>query len=245
LRDDGYNEQIIIHGAQALPEGDSREAGWAIIHENLLRLAAQRGKADVEEARWLLAGLKQRVHEPLGLGSFLEYVERVLGYPPKRAAERIRVAQALADLPALRDAVGSGELCWSAAREVSRVAVSDTVDAWIEACRDERMRDVERLVAGRRPGDLPEDPPEESARTHVVRFEVQGETLALLREAQTALTRDAGGHVTDDQLVQLLARAVLEGGADPGRAAYQLAIHECPGCGRARAEGGGGAGAGG
>jgi hypothetical protein len=113
------------------------------------------------------------------------------------------------------------------------------VDAWIEACRDERMRDVERHVAGRKPGDLPADPPDEAVRTHVVRFEVQGETLALLREAQTALTRDAGGHVSDDQLVQLLARAVLDGGADPGRAAYQLAIHECPTCTRARAEGGG------
>jgi len=54
-----------------------------------------------------------------------------------------------------------------------------------------------------------------------------------------ALTRDAGEHVTDDQLVQCLARAVLEGGADPGRAAYQLAIHECPRCHAASAEGGG------
>jgi len=72
-----------------------------------------------------------------------------------------------------------------------------------------------------------------------VKLEIRGETLALLREARVALTRDAGEHVTDDQLVQGLARAVLEGGTDPGRAAYQLAVHECPSCRATSAEGGG------
>jgi len=234
-----YIERMSSVMEAAVPPEDVREAGWAVIHESLLRLAQRRGDDDVEEARLLLVGLKRRIHEPLGFGSFLEYVERVLGYMPKQAVERIRVARAFADLPPLRDSVRRGELCWSAAREISRVAVPETVDAWIEECRDERMRDIERFVAGRKPGDLPTAPPDEAARTHVVRLEVQGEALALLREARTALTRDAGEHVSDERLVQLLARAVLEGGADPGRAAYQLAIHDCPSCERARAEGGG------
>jgi len=71
-------------------------------------------------------------------------VERVLGYTAKVGAERIRVARAFAELPALRDSVRRGELSWSAAREVSRVAVAETVHEWIETCRDERVRDVER-----------------------------------------------------------------------------------------------------
>jgi len=42
-----------------------------MIHENLCRLAVGRAASDVEEAKWLLAGMKARVHEPLGFGSFL------------------------------------------------------------------------------------------------------------------------------------------------------------------------------
>jgi hypothetical protein len=44
---------------------------------------ASRAGLDFEEGRWLLAAQRARVHERLGYGSFLEYVERLFGYAPR------------------------------------------------------------------------------------------------------------------------------------------------------------------
>lgn len=133
------------------PRADARELGWERIHGELCRLAAEKCAYEVDEARWLMAAWTHRVHEPLGFGSFYEYVDRLLGYSRRFVAERLRVARALAELPPLCRAVRRGDVSWSAARELSRVATPDTVDAWIEAARGETVRDVERAVAGRRP----------------------------------------------------------------------------------------------
>jgi hypothetical protein len=58
------------------------DATWKRVHGELIRLARSKGAYDAEEARWLLEGKRVRVHEPLGYGSFLSYVEYVLGYGP-------------------------------------------------------------------------------------------------------------------------------------------------------------------
>ncbi len=108
---------------------------WKRVHGELTRLARSKGAYDAEEARWLLEGKRVRVHEPLGYGSFLSYLEHVFGYGPRMAGERLRVAEALAGLPAMNDALASGELCWSAVRELTRVAVPATEAEWIAAAR--------------------------------------------------------------------------------------------------------------
>ena len=48
----------------------------------------------------------------------------MLGYAPGPARERLRVADALAALPKLRAAMSAGEVAYSAARELTRVATT-------------------------------------------------------------------------------------------------------------------------
>src|SRR5688500_603778 len=131
---------------------------WKKVHGELVRLARSKGAYDAEEARWLLEGRRVRVHEPLGYATFLSYLEHVFGYGPRLASERLRVAEAIAALPAMNDALASGELCWSAVRELTRVAVPATEAEWIAAARGKSMRDVEDMVSGRKSGDRPGDP---------------------------------------------------------------------------------------
>src|SRR5690606_28624823 len=64
--------------------------------------------------------------------------------------------------------------------------------------------------------------------------EVSGETLASFREAVAKLQRDAGEHLDDDATLLLLARHVLGGPVDDGRASYQIALDVCESCQRAR-----------
>ena len=46
----------------------------------------------------------------------------VLGHTPRVTEERVRVARALQDLPALAEALETGSVCWTAVRERTRVA---------------------------------------------------------------------------------------------------------------------------
>jgi hypothetical protein len=199
-------------------------------------LAGKRGAVDVEIGEWILAAREVEVHRALGFGSFAEYVERRLGFDGHTTAERIRVAEALQSLVATREAVKTGELSWSVARELTRVAVPETEGEWLEAAAGQRVRDVERLVAGRRPAQGPRDPADPRLARHVLRFEVSPETYALWREVVRVMQKAVDPRLTEEEALQELARRMLGGPADEGRAPYQVALAQCPDCGRVTQE---------
>jgi hypothetical protein len=212
---------------------------WKRVHGELIRLARSKGAYDAEEARWLLEGKRVRVHEPLGFATFLSYLEHVFGYGPRLASERLRVAEALAGLPAMSDALASGDLSWSAVRELTRVAVPATEAEWIAAARGKSMREVEDMVSGRRAGDRPGDPADPATKREVLRLELTGDGLAAFREARRRLEVDVGHSLDDDAFVRMLAHHALGGPSDPGRAAYQVAMTVCPQCRRGTRDGAG------
>ncbi|HEX3598421.1 MAG TPA: hypothetical protein VHU80_25110, partial [Polyangiaceae bacterium] len=184
------------------------EGGWVRAHEALSRLARERAAADAEEGRWSLVALRSAAHVHLGYGSFGEYVERLFGYKPRSTQEKVRVAEALEELPAMCQVLETGELNWSAAREVTRVAVAETEREWLEVARGKTVHQLEALVAGKSPGDRPSSASQTEARRHVLRFEVAPETLALFREALGKLRR-SGTPLDDDSALMSMARHVL------------------------------------
>src|SRR5215510_7098333 len=116
-------------------EPPGERSAWVRAHEALSRLARERAAADAEEGLLLLAALRAAAHVHLGYGSFGEYVERLFGYKPRSTQEKLRVAEALEQLPAIAEALESGDLNWSAARELTRVAVAETERDWLDVAR--------------------------------------------------------------------------------------------------------------
>ena len=226
---------------------------WEQVHEALLRVGRARGALDADEACWLREAEHIQIWRPLGLVSMIDYLERALGYAPRTAQERMRVARALGDLPELEAALANGELPFSAVKELARVATRNTEAAWRAAARDKSLREVEQLVAGHRPGDLPNDPPDEDARLHSLRFDdLSASAYALFRQARQAIDRARGARVTDDELVHALATASLErsipdsaqatGEKHPtahGHAKHQINYTVCSHCDRAWQDGAG------
>ncbi len=104
---------------------------WRQAHNELSRLAKQRAGADAEDGHWLLRALRSSAHVFQGFGSFAEYVERLFGYSARSTQEKLRVAEALEELPTIADALRNGELNWSAVRELTRVAVPETEREWL------------------------------------------------------------------------------------------------------------------
>jgi hypothetical protein len=190
--------------------------GWREADHQLRRLAARRAALDAEEARWLVVAQREKVHEAYGFASFAEYCERVLGYRPRTARERLRVAAALETLPRTRAALATGVLSYSAVREITRRVDARTEAAWLEALAGKTVREIEELLAGHAPGDLPGDPPDPVLEPRVLRLEVDPEMYALFLETRRVLERDAGEALDDSAIVAALCERVLRGGAAEG-----------------------------
>src|SRR5262249_17551473 len=205
---------------------------WKNAHEQLVRLAGSRAALDHEEGRWLLAALRSAAHVRLGYATFAEYVERLFGYAPRWTAEKLRVAEAVEELPQMDQALRDGALNWSALRELTRVATRNTEGEWIEASKGRSARQIEQLVAGHRPGDRPDDPACPLTRKHVLRLELSADAMAAYKEAIAKLQRDAGGRLDEEEALLQMARQVLGGPTDQGRASYQIALTVCDRCGR-------------
>ncbi|HEX8113599.1 MAG TPA: HNH endonuclease signature motif containing protein [Kofleriaceae bacterium] len=215
---------------------------WRMVDRALRAIRQRRAALDAEEARWLREAEVLQIWRPLGMVSALDYMERVLGYAPRTAQDRLRVARALGDLPQLTAALAADELAFSAVRELTRVATPGTEAAWIAAAAGKNLRQIEELVADHRPGDRPEDPPDPQARTHVVRFELAAETFARLRQARTVLDDEHGTNLSDDGFIAALCSAVLDGAMNTetsGRAKYQIAVTVCQRCRQGWQEGAG------
>ena len=230
-------------------DGSDPRGSWLHAHEELVKLAKRRAGLDFEEGRWLLCALRGEAHARLGFGSFTEYVERLFGYSPRQTREKLRVAEALEALPKTAQELRAGTTHFSAARELTRVATSETEEKWLEAARGKTAREVEELVSGQCPGALPGDVPDAGAKRHVLRFEVSAEVLATFREAMSKIRRDAGEALDDDAALLLLSRHILgagrdetgrdgtgrdETGRDEGRASYQIGLTICERCRRGR-----------
>src|SRR5262245_40099039 len=209
-----------------------KDTDWKSVHAALVRLARSKGQYDAEEGRWLLEGVRVSVHQQLGFATFLEYLERLFGYAPRVAKERLRVAEALARLPALAAALSEGALAWSAVRELSRVAVRQTEAEWIGAARGKTVRQVEEMVSGRKAGARPGDPADPGARRVVLHLEISADALAAFRDARRQLELEVGHSLDDDEAVRMLAHHALGGPGEPGRSAYQVAMTVCTECGR-------------
>ena len=205
-------------------------ADWQEADAQLGFLARGRHQLDHETGRALVRALRSRAHEHLGFGSFAEYVERRFGFRPRYTRERLRVALALEDLPLIDEALQEGSITWSAAREITRVADEACEAAWLACATQLAPRDLETRVARHVRGEAPTDPPHPDTRRHVLRFEVSGHVYALWREVEAKLREEHGEDMDPDETFALVARRILEGPGDEGRASYQIAVATCPEC---------------
>lgn len=210
---------------------------WKQVHAALVRMQKSRARLDGELGEWLLRALRSEVHQALGFASFSEYVERLFGEKPRWTRERLRVAEALGQLPLVRRGLDEGSLNWSKVRELTRVATPATEAEWLNVAEQGTARQFEQLVAGRQLGDRPTDPTHLHSKTHVLRFEISGDVLATVREAMTKLRREA--NLSEEEALLTMARQVLAGPSEPGRSSYQIAITICEQCRRGFQEGAG------
>jgi hypothetical protein len=120
---------------------------WKHIDLALRSIVKQRGLLDVNEAKWIREALRVKIWREVGCVTMIDYMERRLGYAPRTASDRIRVAFTLEELPKITAALGNG-LPYSAARELTRVATSENEQTWLDAVRGKTVHEIEGMVSG-------------------------------------------------------------------------------------------------
>ncbi len=121
-----------------------------VIHARLE--AALRELQLAEKNAVLLFGemLRRKLYQDLGYSSIHTYAAEALGFTPSKTSQFVRLAGALEELPRLRRSVASGELGWTKAREVAKVATPESEERWITEAGRSSSRSLEAKVRATR-----------------------------------------------------------------------------------------------
>jgi 5-methylcytosine-specific restriction endonuclease McrA len=106
---------------------------------------------------WFAEVQRRGLHRQLGHASLQLYATQALGFSDNRYHQFKRLADDLDRLPVLREAVEAGEIGWTKAQQVARVATAATQAAWVEKAVTTGRRVLELQVrqARKRPPVVP------------------------------------------------------------------------------------------
>ena len=226
----GGSSLEIDHEAAMAPICDE---DWKVLHRRLRSIARRRIALEAEEARCLVEAEESRLYRRLGYATMTEYMQRELHWGPHAAMERLRVARELIDLPRIAQEFRSGELSFSAVRELTRVATPETEAEFVECARGKTARQVEHLVAGKTRGDRPDTPPDPTLIKKRLVLELSPEQYALWRRNRAALEDEHGGRLSDGEVLGVLMRRANEAPAQGvTRPAVQASVTTCKTCKR-------------
>ncbi len=147
-----------------------------------------------------------------GFSGSIHYARYALRLSRKEARELRRVARELEPLPVLSTAAEQGDLGWSHLREVVRVAVPETEQAWLEAAQTCTWRVFHRLVRQAVAGDLPGEASQEPQAEQVeLRFMLTAEQAEVYNAGLARLSRRFGRLVDPAEALEFAFAELLAG----------------------------------
>jgi hypothetical protein len=192
---------------------------WQDVDRELRSIARRQSGLDAELMRVLREAERVRLWRYLGCVSMMEYLERVFGYSPRVAQERIRTARKLEQLPELADALEKHELSFSAVRELSRIVTPVTQATWRAATVGKSLREIEEMVSGLAEGDLPTSRKKPELMLSRLTYEVPPSTRARERQLRQLLDAERGERLDDAAFIaavfEIAIDALARAGSEP------------------------------
>ncbi len=187
-----------------------------------------------------------RLFHQLGYASLGEYAEQVLELNPRTARELAALGRKLPGLPVIAAQLEAGELAWTKAREIVRIATPETEQDWVDRAATVNSRtleaEVSRAMIGESPPVGPPDPVRDPPLQRVVLTmeAADAEVLRTALAAMRAATHVGQEDVSDGALVAAMARTALlaaeEDMVSPSSAPtgerYRIVLEHCPSCRR-------------
>ena len=206
---------------------------------------------------WFGEIMRRKLYRKLGHSSINQYAHVELKFSKTRTGDFVQLARKLEQLPAVRELVENGELGYTKAREIVKVATPETEEGWVAAAKDSSRRELERKVAVARKraqsnpdqaellpvsNDLNVPPAAPPVRLTV---EMTSEQFALYEVLLERLHKQGSLGNRAEMLLEAMAGMVAARsetrdqkaprGALRSGPPFQIHIHQCPDCGKASA----------
>ena len=122
----------------------------ARVDESLRQALSASDRARECAVLWFAEVQRRGLHRQLGHASLELYATQWLGFSLNRYWQFKRLADDLDRLPVLREAVARGEVGWTKAQQVARVATAETQIDWVAKAATTSRRVLERDVRAAR-----------------------------------------------------------------------------------------------
>ncbi len=205
------------------------------VHGKLQLVVEASRAADAHIARLLRVMFLDGLFHDLGYASMVAYGES-LQLSPRKTRDLLRIAAHLDELPVLADAFERGDIAWTKARELVRVAIPETEAAWVEHAAHLTSRELERHVADGSPGALPPKvAPKDPPRRRLV-VQMHSVDAQLIEDALTWVMAQAGLEAEEMDRGAALTALVRRGMAAaekteaPTAERYRVVVEHCPEC---------------
>lgn len=239
------NEHGGIHG---LDPSARTGAGSAVnpleaaekLHQQVRDAVARERQALRDVARAMAQMSGTQLFRKLGYASMAQYGEVEFGMKPHKVYDLVTLGRRLRVLGGLSGAMERGELGWTKALMVARIADRQTDGAWVAAALENTSRELELMTARSRKGDMPPRR-DESLRAPAwmnVSFRMETRHYEQLTRAFARIRRQNGGcELSGGQLLAAMAEKVITGSPPGGgeapngaRENYRMVVHQCPDC---------------
>ncbi len=191
------------------------------LSSRLKLLAHNMRRAEAELSAGLLEMAETGLFRALGYACVEDFAEAELDLSAGKAKELVDLARRLRALPRTADAFRQGEIPWTKARQVARVATPDTETEWIAKAKALSSRGLEQTVAEAK-GEEP--------RVRLA-IDLSREDAADLMDAVRRLREERSEAIPLGAALAELARRAAA--PDPETPACQVVLQECPTCKRA------------
>jgi hypothetical protein len=218
----------------------------ARVDESLRQALAVVDRARECAVLWFAEVARRSLYRELGFASLELYAVEGLGFSRDRYFQFKRLAEDFERLPLLKEAVVRGEVGWTKAQQVARVATPASEARWVQTAATVGRRELAEEVkeARRAAKATPEASPETDPPT-TVSFRLDGVQLAryeALIERAYKLGLVPRGASREEVLLSALGALVETDAEDPAhlcrhksrksRSPIQIVVRRCPACAR-------------
>lgn len=116
------------------------------VHDRLQKALVELSRAEHNAVLWFAEVAGRRLYRELGYSSVHLYASEALGFSKSKTSQFVRLSEALEDLPAVRQSLAAGEIGWTKARELVKVATPKNEQRWLARARKSSRRELERQV---------------------------------------------------------------------------------------------------
>ena len=141
----------------------------------------------------------RRLHLKYGFASTVDYARERLGFEDRKTRSLLNMAERFEELPKLKQAFRRGDIPWTKAREVVKVATPKTEAKWLARCKNMSNRQLEQEVKKKQP-------PTTRKSLFLV---LEGDRVEAWEQAREALERLAGKTLSDIEVFDLMCAEAL------------------------------------